>query len=117
MRRGSACPFRAAWPFPGGAHRLSAFPKDQDGISMLRGINKIGQSWVGKAIVAVLFGFLIISFAIWGIGDIFRGAVRTDVASVGSVGISADAYRTAYQTEVQRLARQTRQSISPDRAR
>jgi peptidyl-prolyl cis-trans isomerase D len=84
---------------------------------MLRGINKIGQSWVGKAIVAVLFGFLIISFAIWGIGDIFRGAVRTDVASVGSVNISADAFRNAYQNEVQRLARQSRQSISPERAR
>jgi peptidyl-prolyl cis-trans isomerase D len=84
---------------------------------MLRGINKIGQSWVGKAIVAVLFGFLIISFAIWGIGDIFRGAVRTEVATVGGTSISADAFRNAYQNEVQRLARQTRQSISPDRAR
>ena len=84
---------------------------------MLRGMNKIGQSWFGKALVGVLFSFLIVSFAIWGIGDIFRGGVRTDVASVGSVGISADAYRSAYQNEVQRLARQTRQSISPERAR
>ena len=84
---------------------------------MLRGMNRLGQSWVGKALVAVLFGFLIVSFAIWGIGDIFRGAVRTDVASVGDINISADAFRTAYQNEVQRLARQTRQSISPERAR
>jgi peptidyl-prolyl cis-trans isomerase D len=80
-------------------------------------MNKLGQSWLGKALVAVLFGFLILSFAVWGIGDIFRGAVRTDVASVGEVGISADAYRTAYQNEIQRLTRQTRQSISPERAR
>jgi peptidyl-prolyl cis-trans isomerase D len=84
---------------------------------MLRGINKLGRSWVGKLIVTVLFSFLILSFAVWGIGDIFRGAVRTDVASVGDVGVSADAYRNAYQNEVQRLARQTRQSISPERAR
>ena len=84
---------------------------------MLRGINKIGQSWVGKAIVAVLFSILILSFAIWGIGDIFRGAVRTEVARVGDVSITAEAYRNAYQNEVQRVARQTRQSISPDRAR
>ena len=84
---------------------------------MLRGINKIGQSWLGKAIVAVLFGFLIISFAVWGIGDIFRGAVRTEVATVGGTSISADAFRNAYQNEVQRLARQSRQSISPERAR
>jgi peptidyl-prolyl cis-trans isomerase D len=65
----------------------------------------------------VLFGFLILSFAVWGIGDIFRGAVQTDVARVGDIGVSADAYRNAYQSEVQRLARQTRQSISPERAR
>ena len=84
---------------------------------MLRGINKIGQSWLGKAIVAVLFSFLIISFAVWGIGDIFRGAVRTEVATVGGTSISADAFRNAYQNEVQRLARQSRQSISPERAR
>jgi peptidyl-prolyl cis-trans isomerase D len=84
---------------------------------MLRGINRIGQSWIGKAVVAVLFGILILSFAVWGIGDIFRGAVRTDVASVGGTPISADTYRNAYQSEVQRLARQTRQSISPERAR
>lgn len=84
---------------------------------MLQGINRIGRSWIGKIIVAVLFGFLIISFAIWGIGDIFRGAVRTDVANVGGTGVSADAYRNAYQGEIQRLARQTRQSISLERAR
>ncbi len=84
---------------------------------MLRGMNRLGQSWLGKALVAVLFGFLIVSFAVWGIGDIFRGAVQTDVASVGDRGISADAYRNAYQSEVQRLARQSRQSISPERAR
>jgi peptidyl-prolyl cis-trans isomerase D len=84
---------------------------------MLQGINRIGRSWIGKIVVAVLFGFLIISFAIWGIGDIFRGAVRTDVANVGGTGVSADAYRNAYQSEIQRLARQTRQSITLERAR
>ena len=84
---------------------------------MLQGINKIGRSWLGKAIVAVLFGFLIVSFAIWGIGDIFRGSVRTTVATVGKTDISAEAFRTAYQNELQRLMRQTRQSITPERAR
>src|ERR671917_1903296 len=105
------------WPFPQPALRLSPSRQRLRRTRMLRGINKIGQSWVGKAVVAVLFGFLIVSFAVWGIGDIFRGAVQTDVASVGDRGISADAFRNAYQSEVQRLARQTRQSISPERAR
>ncbi len=84
---------------------------------MLQGINKIGKSWVGRVIVAVLFGFLIISFAIWGIGDIFRGNVRTQVATVGGVDITAEAFRNAYQSEFQNLTRRTRQSITPDQAR
>ncbi len=84
---------------------------------MLQGINRIGKSWVGRVIVAVLFGFLIISFAIWGIGDIFRGSVRTQVATVGGVDITADAFRTAYQAEYQNLIRRTRRSITPEQAR
>jgi peptidyl-prolyl cis-trans isomerase D len=84
---------------------------------MLQGMNKIGQSWIGRIVVAVMFGFLIISFGIWGIGDIFRGNVRTTVATVGKTEISAEAYRTAYQTEFQRLIQRARRSITPEQAR
>jgi peptidyl-prolyl cis-trans isomerase D len=84
---------------------------------MLQGINRIGKSWVGRGVVTVMFAFLIMSFAIWGIGDIFRGQVRTQVATVGSTDITADAFRTAYQNEYQGLIRRTRQSITPDQAR
>ncbi|HEY8565260.1 MAG TPA: peptidyl-prolyl cis-trans isomerase [Beijerinckiaceae bacterium] len=84
---------------------------------MLRGLRKAGQSWLGKVVVALLFGLLIVSFAIWGIGDIFRGAPRNTVAVIGKTEISAEQFRTAYQNELQRLIRQTRQSITPDQAR
>lgn len=84
---------------------------------MLQGINRIGKSWAGRVIVAVMFGFLIVSFAVWGIGDIFRGNVRTQVATVGGIDISAEAFRNAYQTEYQSLIRRLRQTITPDQAR
>jgi peptidyl-prolyl cis-trans isomerase D len=84
---------------------------------MLQGINRIGKSWVGRVLVTILFGFLIVSFAIWGIGDIFRGQVRTQVARVGGTDITADAFRTAYQTEYQNLLRRARQTITPEQAR
>lgn len=84
---------------------------------MLQGINRIGKSWVGRALVAVMFSFLIVSFAIWGIGDIFRGTSRTQVATVGGVDISAETFRNAYQLEYQNLIRRLRQSITPDQAR
>lgn len=84
---------------------------------MLQGINRIGKSWVGRVVVAILFGLLIISFAIWGIGDVFRGNVRTQVATVGGVDITGETYRNAYQTEYQALIRRAGRSITPDQAR
>jgi peptidyl-prolyl cis-trans isomerase D len=84
---------------------------------MLQGFRKLSQGWLGKIIVTILFGFLIVSFAIWGVNDIFRGSPRTTVATVGQTDISAEAVRNAYQTEVQRISRQSRRSITPDQAR
>ena len=84
---------------------------------MLQGINRIGQSWVGRVIVTIMFGFLIASFAVWGIGDIFRGGVRTQVARVGGVDISAEVYRNAYQQEFQALIRRAGRSVTPEQAR
>ncbi|AZO81235.1 peptidylprolyl isomerase [Bosea sp. Tri-39] len=84
---------------------------------MMQGIRKAGQSLIGKLIIAVMFGFLIISFAIWGIGDIFRGYGRNAVAVVGKTEISIEQLRTAYQNEVQQLTRQQRRQISPELAR
>jgi peptidyl-prolyl cis-trans isomerase D len=84
---------------------------------MLQGINQIGKSWVGRVIVAVLFGLLIVSFAIWGIGDVFRGNVRTQVATVGGRDISGETYRNAYQQEYQALIRRAGRSVTPEQAR
>jgi peptidyl-prolyl cis-trans isomerase D len=84
---------------------------------MMQGLRNAGKSLVGKIVVGILFSLLILSFAVWGVNDIFRGGVRTAVATVGEVEISAETFRTAYQAEVQRIQRQARQSITPDRAR
>ncbi|AMJ60114.1 peptidylprolyl isomerase [Bosea sp. PAMC 26642] len=84
---------------------------------MMQGIRKAGQSFVGKLIIFVLFGFLIFSFAIWGIGDIFQGYGRNSVARVGKSEIGLEQMRTAYQNEVQLLTRQQRRQITPEMAR
>jgi peptidyl-prolyl cis-trans isomerase D len=84
---------------------------------MLNGLRKAGQSVVGKIVATVLFSILILSFAIWGIGDIFRTPTQTVVAEVGSTDISVDQYRTAYNRELQRLSRQFRTNISTEQAR
>ncbi|WP_460450393.1 SurA N-terminal domain-containing protein [Alsobacter sp. SYSU BS001988] len=84
---------------------------------MMSGMRKAGQSWLGRIVVAVLFGFLILSFGIWGIGDMIRSVGHTNVAQVGSTEISALAYRDAYQNEMQQLSRRIRRAITNDEAR
>ena len=84
---------------------------------MLEGMRRASKSWLGKVVVTILFGILILSFAIWGIGDIFRGIGVSSVAKVGDVEISTETYRTAYQTQLQNLQRETRRAITADQAR
>ena len=76
-----------------------------------------GQSLVGKIIATILFSILILSFAIWGIGDIFRTSAPTTVAKVGDSEITIDQVRNAYNNELQRLGRQFRTVITPQQAK
>lgn len=84
---------------------------------MLRNMRKAGQTLVGKIIATIFFGALIVSFAIWGIGDIFRVTPASAVAEVGGTTITVDQVRNAYTNELQRLGRQFRTVISPEQAR
>jgi peptidyl-prolyl cis-trans isomerase D len=83
---------------------------------MLRSMRASAQGWFGRAVMAVLLGVIIISFAIWGIGDIFRGFGAHDLAQVGRVEISADYFRNAFQTELQRQQRLERRNITSEEA-
>jgi len=84
---------------------------------MLRGIHKASASWLGKGIMALVMGLLILSFAIWGINDIFRGGGHSNVASVGSIDITADQFRFYYNDKINQLGRRMGRPISPDQAR
>jgi peptidyl-prolyl cis-trans isomerase D len=84
---------------------------------MLRGLHKASSTWLGKGLMAVVMGFLVISFAIWGIGDIFRGFGRNAVATIGGTEISIEQFRQFYNERLQRLGRQIGRPITPDEAR
>lgn len=84
---------------------------------MLRNMRKAGQTLVGKTLATIFFVGLIISFAIWGIGDIFRTRPESTVAEVGKTHISVNQVRNAYTTQLQNLGRQFRTVISPEQAR
>jgi peptidyl-prolyl cis-trans isomerase D len=84
---------------------------------MLRGLHKASSTWLGKAVMAAIMGFLVISFAIWGIGDIFRGFGRNAVATIGGTEISIEQFRQFYNERLQQLGRQLGKPISPEEAR
>jgi peptidyl-prolyl cis-trans isomerase D len=84
---------------------------------MLRGMRKASSNWLGRAVMGVVLGLIAISFAIWGIGDIFRGFGRSTVAKVGSTEITIDQFRQIYNERLQQLSRQIGRPITPDQAR
>ncbi len=84
---------------------------------MLEGMRKASQGWAGRIFMGLVMGFISLSFVVWGVGDIFRGFGSGKVAQVGGAEISADAYRNAYQTQLQALQRQARRAITNDQAR
>jgi peptidyl-prolyl cis-trans isomerase D len=84
---------------------------------MLRGLRKASSNWLGKTVMALVVGFLVISFAIWGVGDIFRGFGRSTVAKVGNTEITVEQFRTLYNDRLQQYSRQLGRPVSADQAR
>src|SRR5437764_5181771 len=84
---------------------------------MLRGMRKASSNWLGKTIMAVVMGVLIISFGIWGIADIFRGFGQSTLAKVGSTEISANEFRQLYTDKLQQIGRQFGRPLTMDQAR
>ena len=84
---------------------------------MLRGIHKATSTFIGKTLMSLVMGALVVAFAIWGIGDIFRGYGNNDVATVGSAEISIEQFREYYNDRLRRISRQIGKPVSPDQAR
>ena len=83
---------------------------------MLQTKRASARDWIGRIVTAVLMGLIILSFAIWGIGDIFRGFGANNLAQVGSIEIGADTYRNAYQAELQTMQRAEHRNITNEEA-
>jgi peptidyl-prolyl cis-trans isomerase D len=75
------------------------------------------RSTVGSWIVKILFVLLILSFGVWGIGDIFRGRTDTTAAEVGDVKISTVELDNAFRQEVNRLRQMLGGQIDAEQAK
>jgi peptidyl-prolyl cis-trans isomerase D len=84
---------------------------------MLESMRNAAQGVVGKAIMTVVMGLIIVSFVIWGVGDMLRGFTATTVASVGGQKITTQDFRDQFQRTLQQYQRRTRQPLTNDQAR
>ena len=84
---------------------------------MLRGMRNASSNWLGKTIMAVVMGVLIISFGVWGIADIFRGFGQSTLATIGHTEISINEFRQLYTDKLQQIGRQFGRPLTMDQAR
>ena len=80
---------------------------------MLDAMRRGALNWMAK----VLLGLLIIAFAVWGVADVFRNFGRGTIARVGSIEITSDEYRQAYQTELESISRRFGRRLTVEQAK
>ena len=81
---------------------------------MLDSLRSAAQSWIAK----LLLGLLVLSFAVWGISDVFRGGLSGNAAlTAGDSEVSATDYRFAYEQQLMRLSQQFRQRLTREQAK
>jgi peptidyl-prolyl cis-trans isomerase D len=81
---------------------------------MLQQMRALSKSWVSS----VLMGGLALSFAVWGIADIFRGGGNDNsVVTIGSSAIPAPVFSRDYRNFVRNESNQLRRQITPEEAR
>jgi peptidyl-prolyl cis-trans isomerase D len=80
-------------------------------------MRKASSNWLGKTIMSVVMGVLILSFGVWGIADIFKGYGQSSLAKVGGTEISTEQFRQLYTDKLQQIGRQFGRPLTPDQAR
>lgn len=80
---------------------------------MLQALRKGTASWIAK----IFIGLLVLSFAVWGIADIFGGYGRRTVATVGDTEITYEDFQSALNLQVQSLGRQLGRPLTLEEAR
>lgn len=80
---------------------------------MLDALRRGATGWVAK----IFLGLLIVSFAIWGVADVFTGYNEGALARVGKKEITSDEFQRALQLEIDLLARQLGRRPTLEQAR
>jgi peptidyl-prolyl cis-trans isomerase D len=81
---------------------------------MMTGMRDASKGVVGKIVVGILMSLLILSFAVWGINDVFQGGGTSNIAVVGNEKITQAEYTESYRRLLLRLQRE--RGVSPTTA-
>lgn len=84
---------------------------------MLERLRAAQSTWLGKAVLAVIFVLIIVGLSFFGIADLFRTHTANWAIKVGGTEVSADAYRQNYQNELAQLQQRLRRPITTAQAR
>jgi peptidyl-prolyl cis-trans isomerase D len=77
---------------------------------MLDSLRNLASGWIAQLLLAIL----VLSFAVWGVADIFTGFGQNAVARVGNSEISVREFQRRYQSATQAVLRQLGQNVSPE---
>lgn len=80
---------------------------------MLEAMRRGAQTMAAK----ILFGLLVLAFSMWGVADVFKGWGRGSLATVGGEAISAEEFNRSFQSELDRVSRQSKQRLTAEQGR
>ncbi len=75
---------------------------------MLDSLRKSSSGWIAKG----LMGLLVISFAVWGVNDVFTGFSTNAVATVGGEPITSDRFQIALDQKVRDFSQRIGQPVT-----
>lgn len=79
---------------------------------MLDALRKGAGTWLAQLFIALL----VVSFAVWGVSDIFRGFRSDTVATVGNTDITTQTFLRQYEIATRALGQQLGQPVSAEQA-
>ena len=80
---------------------------------MLDALRRGATGWLAKLLLSIL----ILSFAVWGIADVFTGFGRGALATVGNIKITPDEFQQSYQQQLNAISYQAGRRITQEQAR
>jgi peptidyl-prolyl cis-trans isomerase D len=79
---------------------------------MLDALRQRATGWIAQVFIALL----VVSFAVWGIADIFTGFRADEVAEVGNTEITTTEFARQYDQAMQGMTRQMGRPMTSEQA-